>query len=64
MKNKTRIESYCEGCKSYLEETCTIADKFPDCPCTVCLIKGVCALGCEAYDTYWQIKLKMLERKL
>lgn len=56
-----QLKNECQGCKSYsdreLRGTC-LAWNTPKlsnttkCPCTVCLVKGVCIKACKEYKVY------------
>ena len=47
----------CKGCHIYMEHSCsfTQAKDVDNCPCKICLIKGVCNIGCEEYKNYYDI---------
>lgn len=60
------IKNYCEGCYSYEEE---YQDEHCDaiafntegkCPCTECLIKVMCKMGCDAFERHYGVILKMI----
>ncbi len=40
-----RIENFCEGI--------IVASKIGECPCRICLIKGMCKVSCEEF-LQWQ----------
>ncbi len=45
----------CKGCAD--DGYCTISDKKKiKCPCTICLIKGICIDTCEDYQLFIQLK--------
>jgi hypothetical protein len=53
MKRNIIIEG-CVGCKLYhsSEYICLITDDMlEECPCLVCLLKGMCGQSCEDYKT-------------
>lgn len=41
-------EDECKGCVDY-DKNCLISGRV-DCPCSLCLIKGICTDTCEAFD--------------
>ena len=48
------IREDCKGCRSYFEGTpdkCSVIVpiKFP-CPCSTCLVKGVCKQACDEFE--------------
>ena len=52
----------CIGCRTYIESHSTCVNQYsPDilqsgCPCSICLVKGVCLNECEEYLVYWKLK--------
>lgn len=47
----------CYGCDIYADNFCSSISHFnrgdiKECPCRVCLIKGICKEVCEAYDEF------------
>jgi len=53
----------CKGCRSW-EETCFLEPHYIDkhgikieCPCKVCLIKGICKQSCDAFKQYTNIQI-------
>ena len=47
----------CRGCDIYVDNFCNSISHFnrddiKECPCRVCLIKGICQDACEAYDKF------------
>lgn len=48
------IKKICKGCSSYgYIEECLFASMANDiCPCSTCLIKGICNTTCNEFDEY------------
>jgi len=53
----------CKGCRSW-EETCFLKPYYTDkqgnkieCPCKVCLIKGICSKSCDDFKQYTNIQI-------
>jgi hypothetical protein len=49
---RTIIVDGCIGCKLYYssEYVCLVKDeRLEDCPCLICLVKGMCATSCPDY---------------
>ena len=49
----------CKGCRLFIENDCDQAIKpskeyYINCPCAICLIKGMCHDGCRPYKDYWK----------
>lgn len=48
----------CKGCRSYEEGVCVSQDNklrlHSECPCQICLVKGICVTSCEDYDNHWE----------
>lgn len=46
----------CKGCRTfmsaYVKCSSMLANKGSECPCKICLIKGVCNTACEEYETF------------
>jgi len=43
----------CKGC--FVNDSCPLIGQnelVPVCPCTVCLVKGVCEISCDDYDKF------------
>ena len=70
------IEENCEGCYRKRVNSCALlcqnphvnkpqnTDKKPrNCPCMICLIKGVCAEACEDRDIYWAVEYDRLYKE-
>lgn len=49
----------CKGCHSYEfhELDCELLDVSEHCPCSICLIKGMCYTACDEYQTYYEVSL-------
>ena len=56
MKNEAERKE-CKGCYIYMEHRCSFTDKkyVDTCPCRICLIKGVCNIGCEEHKIFYDI---------
>ena len=56
MSNSHKEYEECKGCKGcissvkpqYIDKN----DKLIVCPCQTCLIKGICHMSCQEYETY------------
>ena len=49
------MKDICKGC--HVKEFCNVPNLYgvyvaEECPCNICLIKGVCNHGCEDYDEF------------
>ncbi len=59
---KTNIELICKGCKDYDPnyhhpdyKNCHVASESLNkiqCPCSTCLIKGICEISCDLFRKY------------
>jgi len=64
-------KSICNGCNEYsaaydkclvnLWSSVKYKGKRFTCPCTNCLVKGICLSACEDYQKYLQVSLKHIE---
>ena len=58
------MRNHCEGCYSYEEGdeiiNCEIApsNNISKCPCSRCLIKVMCKVGCDDFENYYDKFLK------
>jgi hypothetical protein len=52
MNQYNQIPEVCSGCYTHMmdpETRCCLHGKEDKCPCTACLIKGVCATPCDDF---------------
>jgi hypothetical protein len=57
----------CKGCYSYGKNDCFYIGRTEEgtvnCPCMICLIKGVCYRACEEYEDFtMKIRLRLGQR--
>lgn len=47
-------DEHCRGCAAHTYERCSLKPEYGvlKCPCTICLIKGMCRVDCDAIQTY------------
>lgn len=63
------MENKCKGCRTYdanFEDGCTLGfspriSEGEECPCSVCLIKGICVISCNDLVTFLR-KSKEMQR--
>ena len=58
---RTIITDGCIGCKLYhsSEYVCLVSsEKVEECPCLICLLKGMCAVSCPDYKIIAEEKNK------
>jgi hypothetical protein len=60
------ITNVCKGCLTYMtrleqfgsrDAQCSLVCNANNCPCTICIIKSMCAKECEAFIEYKQREL-------
>jgi hypothetical protein len=52
----------CQGCRSLREKSCDYQKyMYKDCPCSNCLIKGVCITACDIYEKKWASQIDKYE---
>jgi len=42
----------CKGCLRNKKRDCFLSDKDKDCPCSICLLKGICTDVCHNFLDY------------
>ncbi len=47
---------HCKGCYRQYKFFCIYARYIEDCPCGICLIKGVCQVGCDEFMDFIEAK--------
>ena len=67
------IEEECKGCRTLNRKCCFVHNKMSrkyfindkiklECPCSKCLIKGVCKIECDAFIQFGIVSIEKIKR--